>query len=158
MKISTLKRTILGLFIGYIVTSVGAAFVIHGVRTDPGGELFPFFTWSLFSRNQNIRIDFIVEITNIDGKPVEPPRNILDAKDFLGYIHSPSIVFKAAQKFGRARGHTPSLKAAFESRFMGGHKVSYQIVRLEYHPVERWRTGGVVSRRIIGKYQSGSPK
>lgn len=156
MKLPTLKRTIAGLLFGYIVTSVGSSFLMGSVTTSPVAELFPFFTWSLSSRVHKIRSEYIVEITNIDGEPIEPPRDMLDAQNLLGYDQNRAITHKAARKLGRARGGTPSLRRAFESRFMGRHTVSYRIVRVDYEPIERWRTGRVVARRILGEYRSGS--
>ena len=57
-----------------------ASYVAVALTSAPAGtiELFPFFSWSLFSRSLNERGDYTLVVRSVDGHPVNPPRFVYD--------------------------------------------------------------------------------
>ena len=129
----------------YAVLSTSAAFVITGPSTHPSRELFPFFTWSLFSKVSDSRREYHIAITALDGRIFDPPVDMRSIDVFPNYSDSRSLGYKALQNLGRslsrdAKGSDLD-RERFSARFFGDHDVDYQINRHGYNPLKRWREG-----------------
>ena len=131
--------------IAYIILSTGASFVIYGPSTHPSKELFPFFTWSLFSRVSDARKEYHIAVLTLDGETFDPPVDMRNIDVFPSFGDSRSLGYKALQNLGDAiRKGTENSdieRERFGARFFGRHDVDYQINRHSYKPLQRWREG-----------------
>ncbi|MEM7041538.1 MAG: hypothetical protein AAF543_01880 [Pseudomonadota bacterium] len=129
----------------YVVLSTSAAFNITGPSTHPSKELFPFFTWSLFSRTTDRRTEYHLTIHAIDERSFDPPVDMRKIDVIPQFGDSRSLGYKALQNLGDALddGHADSevMRERFAARFFGRHDVDYQISRHRYNPLKRWREG-----------------
>lgn len=147
----------------YVVLSTTAAFTITGPSTHPTRELFPFFTWSLFSRIVDVRKEYHLSVFTLDGQTFHPPVDMRRLDAFPQFSDSRSLRHKALQNLGNAvendDGDSATQRQRFAARFFGRHSVDYTISRHEYNPLERWRAGPLrESVEIVGRfsYEGGS--
>lgn len=135
---------VLGL-VAYVILSVSAAFTILGPTTHPSRELYPFFTWSLFSKVNEESSEFRITVLALDGQAFEPPVDMRRIDIFPAFGDSRSLGFKALQNLGRAIGKgardSDRQRKLFGDRFFGRHDVDYRISRHDYNPLDRWRDG-----------------
>ena len=131
--------------VAYVLLSVSAAFIILGPTTHPYRELYPFFTWSLFSKVSEASTEYRITVLVLDGQTFEPPLDMRHIDVFPGFGDSRSLGFKALQNLGRAirKGASDSdrQRELFGDRFFGRHDVDYRISRHDYNPLDRWRNG-----------------
>ena len=153
MRLRSLYRSILALLVGYAVLSTVGSFAIGGPRTHPSKELFPFFTWSLFSWVPDTRHLYVVEVMRIDGNALLPPKDLREIAAFDG---ESTLAYKATQELGRSRGRNESLRQTFEARYLKNRDVEYRLVRKTYNPLERWRSGEARETEVIAEFASGS--
>ena len=152
MRLRFLNRSVTIVLVGYAVISTAASFYIGGFRTQPSEELFPFFTWSLFSWVPDTRNLYVVEVIRLDGQTFQPPR---DMRDIPVFADKTTLASKATQSLGRTRGQDEALRQTFETRYLKNREVVYRLVRESYNPLDRWRNGSVDERRILGEFESG---
>ncbi|MEM9318083.1 MAG: hypothetical protein AAGA70_03645 [Pseudomonadota bacterium] len=153
MKRRSLRILIVVVLVGYPILSTGASFAIGGVKTHPSRELFPFFTWSLFSWVPEVRHHYVVEITRLNGQVFDPPIEMNEVPEFSDRT---SLAYKAVQDLGRAGGSDAGERATFEARYLGGQDVDYRIVRQSYAPLERWHGAPPDATMVVGEYSVGS--
>ncbi len=131
--------------IAYVILSVSAAFSILGPTTHPSRELYPFFTWSLFSSVHEESTEYRITVLALDGQAFEPPADMRRIDAFPAFGDSRSLGFKALQNLGRAisKGaeNSDRQRKLFGDRFFGRHDVDYRISRHDYNPLDRWRDG-----------------
>jgi len=135
--------------VGYAVISTGASFAIGGAKTHPSKELFPFFTWSLFSWVPDVRHLYVVEITRLNGETFDPP---LEMQEIPQFADRTTLAYKAIQELGRSGGSDPDKRATFEARYLKGQAVDYRIVRNSFEPLERWHTGQDSSIEVLAEF------
>jgi hypothetical protein len=131
--------------VAYALFSTATSFALFGPSTNPNRELFPFFTWSLFSDADDRKIEHGVLIEAVDGRVFNPPRDWREVKSLPLFGDSPSLGLKAVRHLGgRLRARDPAaerLRSVFESRYFGQLDVDYRIVRAVYDPMALWRDG-----------------
>lgn len=137
---------------------LGLAYVVAGLlaATQPGFEVFPFFSWFLFPvvPGDDPRYELVVE--TLEGVPVTPPRDI----QALGYIDDPKAMdlWVTTQRLGRSL-ETGSATAALavrrivEGSFLCGD-TRYAVEKVWFDPLERWETGAVRARTRIARFES----
>lgn len=131
--------------LAYATLATSAAFSITGPTTHPSRELFPFFTWSLFSQVSNARKEYHIAVIALDGQPLDPPVDMRTIDVFPSFSDSRSVGYKALQNLGKSlsKGADDSdiIRERFAARFFGRHDVDYQINRHVYNPLRRWHEG-----------------
>lgn len=129
----------------YVILSTSAAFVIAGPSTHPSKELYPFFTWSLFSKVSDRRNEYHVAVSALDGEVFDPPVDMRNIDVFPSFADSKSLGYKALQNLGDAIRNgdddASTSREHFAGRFFGDHDVDYRISRHRYNPLKRWREG-----------------
>ncbi len=146
------RRFIIFLWVGYAVLAVGSKSYLKATD-DPAVEVFPFFTWSLFSKVQDPREEFAIEVEMLDGQQFAPPVDVLELAVPRGlFRETPIAVHKSIQALAQSNGDGRRL--AFEGNYLGGHAISYRIVLYRFDPMDRWRTGNRGSPKILGHYQT----
>lgn len=131
--------------VAYVLLSTSAAFSISGPSTHPSRELFPFFTWSLFSKVSDRRTEYHIEVLALDGQRLDPPLDMRRIDAFPAFADTRSLGYKALQNLGgtlsEGAADADDKRARFAARFFGRHDVDYRINRHGYNPLERWRAG-----------------
>lgn len=131
--------------LAYATLATSAAFVISGPTTHPSKELFPFFSWSLFSRVSDARKEYQIVVLALDGQRLDPPIDMRSIDAFPSFGDSKSLSFKALQNLGKALRKSADdsdiKRERFAARFFGRHDVDYQINLHGYNPLRRWHEG-----------------
>lgn len=143
--------------IAYALFSTGTSFALHGITTSPNRELYPFFTWSLFSKADNQKIDYSVFVTSINDEQFEAPIDWRKVEELPSFHDSRSLGLKAARAVGsKTRAGAPNadaLRRTFENRYFGNHDVDYIIIRSVYNPMLLWRDGAKPDEeQVIGSF------
>jgi len=146
----------IGLFT-YLLITISTAMPLNGWSTHPGKEIFPFFSWSLFSKVSNKKFEYSLLIHQLDGETFSEPRDMRAVDGLPTFKGSRSLSYKALQNVGAdLRSKLPREETdlgVFEGQYFVGHDVDYEIVREIFDPVSRWRDGlGVLSRSTIGRF------
>jgi hypothetical protein len=102
--------------------------------------------------------DFDVRILEFQGKEIDPAPSLRDAGNFAFYDTrvDKAEYFRRIQEFGqRINSGSPQdqevLRAQFESVFLAG-PVTYEVVRLTFNPIERWKNGSVQESLSLGQF------
>jgi hypothetical protein len=155
LKRRSLHLLIVLVLVGYPILSTGTSFAVGGVKTHPTKEVFPFFTWSLFSWVPEVRNLYVVEITHMNGEAIEPPR---DMREFPDFAAEATLAYKTIQELGRSGLQDSGKLVAFEGRYLKGQHVGYRVVQYSYAPLENWHRGEPASAIVIGDFVAGLPK
>ena len=144
------------LFLTYIlIASAGLKF--HERR-----EIFPFFSWSLFTFVTDKPWRYEIEISRIDDTLYDPPANYYDLSNVFPQARARSSnVWKAAASLAQATAkELPSLaqvRTTFENRYLSGTgSVDYRVVIVIYDPLERLRSGETLKKIEIAAYTKGN--
>lgn len=120
-------------------------------------EIYPIFSWDLFSYVPNEVVDFGLRITKTGNTELEPPLYFEAAVDLLPDAQS-IVAYTNIQALGAAiRAGQPVELAA--DRVAALHlypllPVEYEIVQRRYAPLDRWRTGAVRSEELLGAFRA----
>lgn len=129
-----------------------------------GGEVFPFFNWSLFSYSANLRTNYALRLLSINGHSLPSPRLYFDMKETFVHARQRDVNLSKAvrtlvdallagdkEEVGRARG-------LIEQRYMADvSSAEYDIVDLTYDPIQRLRTGEIKGIVVLATYDK-TPK
>lgn len=126
----------------------------------PRHENFPFASWSLFSLVPGRRkeFDLILHTANDPTPGAGLPFNQADRLVF--HPHS-IVVHEVIQQLGDAAradndAAVRALRRQIEQEFVPA-VTRYDLVRVTYTPVERWRTGRVLSTNPVRSFTPGEP-
>ncbi|MEO1368314.1 MAG: hypothetical protein AAFX50_14165 [Acidobacteriota bacterium] len=126
-------------------------------------DLYPFFSWSLFTHVPNVKHDFGLLITGIDGQRLDPPREL---NAFSGRLAGAGSIraYYTVQDFGRAillrdRETADELRSLLEREYLkgAGGELHYLLVARSYDPIEKWRHGRMEQRPVVELKRDPSP-
>lgn len=127
-------------------------------------ELFPVFSWSLFSTVEETKAEFAVLVTHLDGQALEPPLEFMESKAVFRGAGSIRAYY-TIQKFGAAALRRRSeeaqrLRHVFESTYLGheGRPVEYRLIFRRFDAIERWQGGGYTFRPVAEFQTSEGPQ
>lgn len=148
--------------IAYALMSTFTAFAITGPSTHPSRELFPFFTWSLFSRVSDVRTEYSILVLALDGQIYDEPTDMRLIDALPSFSDSRALGYKALQNLGHAlrldHEGVEEKRHQFESRFFGRRDVDYLVMLHVYNPLRRWHQGEASDDvRVIGRYHHKQP-
>lgn len=141
-----LKKKLMGrkyslLIIGFICT-----YFLVGMITGFLGakEIYPFFSWNLFSYVPNMTSEYAIIVYEYDDITLSPPQLYQQAKGILRQSNSITAYY-LIQDFGRAyenkeRGEAERLQKLFEANYIEA-PAKYRLIRIFFNPLERWKTG-----------------
>ena len=126
-------------------------------QTIPGGEVYPFFSWSLFSTIPNERAVYTMEINRIGDIVYNPPLPFSETKFLFDTIHqAPTEYTTFISKLGLALDKDDEqnidLYRAKLERIFPETAYSYTVFRVEYNPVEHWKSGTYTLQRALGTF------
>ncbi|MCK5448951.1 MAG: hypothetical protein KAJ43_12450 [Gemmatimonadetes bacterium] len=122
----------------YFVAGMGMKYVVGR------SEVYPVFSWALFGKVPNEQTQFALRILAYDGSPLDDGLLFEQAEGIVAEPHS-----IAAQHAIRRLG-TAATRGTKEEEAEARHLLEqiylkpglrYEIVRVRYEPLSRWRTG-----------------
>lgn len=151
------ERIAAALLCGY----AAAALVIKAAR-PVDGEIFPLFSWSLFSTVPAQDENYGVRLLAVRGAPLATPTFFEEAR---GLVAEPESIaaFMTVQRLGVALSTDNARDAAAARRLLERHHlrglddVRYEVVRRRFDTLERWSTGALRSSEVVAVLHSTSP-
>ena len=122
-------------------------------------EIYPIFSWDLFSYVPNEVVDFGLRITKTGDTELDPPIYFEAAVDLLPDARS-IVAYTNIQALGVAiLADRPIELAAAADRVEALHlypllPVEYEIVQRRYAPLDRWLTGVVRGEELMGAFRA----
>ena len=145
----------------FVVAALAFMFVVGlGGTLLPSHEVFPFASWFLFSLVPGRQSEFDLFLHTPSDDPAATGVSFRTADGLVRHSHS--VVFhELIQQLGAAeerRDATASraLRRQIEGDFEPS-VVRYDLVRVKYKPVERWRTGRVQASAAVRSFGTGEP-
>lgn len=147
----------------WVMWAVPALLIFYffgGLATKRIGEVFPVFHWALFASFSEEVTRYEVRVVEQDGQRFDPPLRLQETEEYSQWMaashdiyHTPKVIryFGATYEAGR-EARAEELRAAFERNFLPGDEVRYQLVKLTYNPLERYRTGAVQEASVLGEF------
>jgi len=146
-----LKTGLAGFLLFYLVMAM------VGSATSPNKEIFPFFSWFLFSAVPNTGYHYNVEILEHDRQTFSPAI-AYNAADGIVLRPRDITAYQFIQKMGRT--YDSGDKAAFEilshefqRNFLRGSN-TYQLIKVYYNPVEAWH-GKSGEPKVLETFKTG---
>lgn len=132
----------------YVLVAVG------GNLFHPQGEVFPVFSWSLFSQVHNPARGVELEILEIDGERLAEPRGFFTLRERFAHAARNNMdVNKAVVSFMtrlRAGEDTTRLRRRIEEVYLGeAERVRWQVSVVAFDPLERHRSGAILGRHVL---------
>lgn len=155
---SVLKTTMAVLVVVYVVIAY------EGGHTERH-QYFPAFNWSLFSYVNATPSLVELHVKRIGDQTFDPPVNYFELGSYFlsARNHSTQLTKNvgllawASQNGDKQRAET--LRKLIELQDLSGHGiVEYQLVRVEFNPIERWKTGRKQHETVLAEYQTGNGK
>jgi hypothetical protein len=123
------------------------------------GELFPIYTWALFSRVPNEQREFALRIRAVGCKVLESPLYFQDAGQWFRQAESISA-YVSIQKLGSAVlandiVEIDKVRRLLESVYLRGPEgVRYEVVERKFNPMDRWKYGTFRSEKSLEGFHS----
>lgn len=121
-----------------------------------GREIFPVFSWALYSEAPAVEVQYAARLLEIDGRVLSPPVELLTTRAFHA---GPDYWLDAGTvaAFGRALDEGDTARAGplrdlVEGNVLPGRKTRYEMVRRVYDPLARRATGSY-SESSLGIFQ-----
>lgn len=129
------------------VTLFFIAYFGGGLATElvPGGrEVFPVFSWFLFTKTPNVRAQYGLLVREAGGRELNPPRLYEEAD---GFVSAPRAIAAQTlfQEIGAAlkqgnESEVRRLRRLLEATYLP-LPARYDLVWVRYDPMVRWKTG-----------------
>lgn len=132
----------------------------YGFKLTLDRELFPIFSWSLFTNVPNRINDYGIRIVAIDGQPLDTPFYYEDGKGTFTAYDSAQAYFNF-RDLGRAleTGDTENateIRGYMEALYLEeAGQVSYEVVARSWDAIDRWNGGAYLSEEVIATYETG---
>lgn len=142
-----LKRYKVTALVGALLYGIIAGATLLTARTGAQTEIFPIFSWDLFSTVPNTRIDHVLVIDALDGRDLDTAAELStlqdDAVHYSMYAHHLVQELAAAQAAGDS-SRVEELDRALRENHLGGagRAVEYHLERRSYDVLERFDQGG----------------
>lgn len=135
--LSTLRKGLFFLILIYF--SVGMASFLTAKK-----EIFPFFSWSLFSVVPNPSPHYEIIIHQHNGKKLASPKSLYEAPSSIVNRSSAGAKF-VIRDLGKAylednKEEVIRLRTLLEKNFLKGN-IKYELVSQVYDPIKRWKNG-----------------
>lgn len=126
-------------------------------------ELFPFFSWSLFSTSSDHRTDVTLRVRSVDGRPLAEPTLFYHLKDTFAAARDKDprlmkLLDRLAVAIRSADTRTADhLREVVELTFMREvAAIDYDLVLVSYNPIERLRSGAIDSVQVVASFKKTS--
>lgn len=147
-------------FIAAVITLYAGIGLILAVTNYDDPEIFPVFSWTLFTHIPNRVQDYGLRITALGDQEFHPPLAFEKAGKWFKAAGS-SAAYKSIQKLGAAitdedSANIEKWRELIEHIYFGGNsQVGYEIVWRSFNPMEKWRDGRHQSLKRIAVFETG---
>lgn len=130
------------------------------IRTEDE-DLYPFFSWFLFSVvPARVQEDYIIKIVEYRGSQVNPPALVEKTSGIFNKSRSLAEYFQMTRNLGVAvsQGQAEQVKRLrvhIETNLFSGKPLTYAVYRVTYSPIERFKTGQLLSSQELAIFKSG---
>lgn len=137
------------------VVALYASFLVY--QGPKGKEHFPVFKWELFSKVPDRQeVDYGFRIIEIDGRPLVFPRYFEQMPSTFDRARSPDVTHLSrsvglAVKRGDERT-AEDRRRRFETRFLAGHDVTFEVVERRYDTIERATCNCYTSETVLATF------
>ena len=143
-------RVFLPLFLAFYGV---AGFLTHSRFS--GREIFPLFSWGLYSDASTTDVQYTARLIAIDGRPLDAPVDLDELPEFHrgpDYWRDAGVVasFGEALDAGDA-AETRALRKLFEANVLTAARARYEMVKRTYAPLER-RASGTFTETTLGVF------
>lgn len=151
MTYTSLKYALLGFLLLYLILG----FAGHLFREENApDDLYPFFSWFLYVQVPNALQ------SGYDARALRPghiPVSLVDAELIPETALHPSQIHERINALGRALSAKDSAAIAktrleLESYFV--QSAVYDVVKITYAPLERWKKGIVREETVLGQFDT----
>ena len=147
----TVKTIVLVVFVAYAMMAMS----LRGSVQD----VYPVFSWMLFSFIPNPNQDYAMEILEAGSMRYDPPLKFSQSKGLFEKIqHSPTEYAPRVDRLGQALARNDVEEAARVREelevIFGNEAFRYQIFMIYADPVEYWKTGSYRVIRMLGEFSS----
>ncbi|MEI6863787.1 MAG: hypothetical protein WCK46_00230 [Candidatus Adlerbacteria bacterium] len=150
-------RTLLSIFLGlYFVIGLSTFFLFSSAHDK---SFPPFFHWFLFALvpNEHFSTQYTVRLVTYKGKALTPPELFGEANDIIGDAQT-NRARDGIRRLGKAlvAGDTAGadvVRAELEAAYFP-KDLSWQVVKITYDPIERFKTGALERVDILGTYHT----
>lgn len=158
MTSATARLSIALLLALYFVAGMSSRF-FFGENEE---RAFLVFSWSLYSRvPAAFTEEYAVRVYSVEGMPLDTPVFLDDTKGFLftdviDYHHT---LVHEVNRLGEAIENDDidgarQARLALEAYFLR-QSVDYEVTRIAYDTIERWKTGTIREAHPLARYTSG---
>lgn len=153
-KIKYLKNFI------FIYALIQFSFMVLYTPITGSFDLFPLFTWNIFRPYPDTPIwHHIIYIKNLNGDPVDPPREIIDLPEksfrnisFYNYTHRIQL-WGDAFKINDVE-KIEQMRKDFEMDFLVlNTSVEYELKKVKIHPIDFKTKGEVIESVTLGEWE-----
>lgn len=128
-----------------LVAAAVAAYAMTAVagRATARGEIFPFFSWDLFSQVPSERVQATVMLHTVGGTELDEPTTLWDSGESRGSaISGAALVSELAAALQESPERVEELRYAIEANHLPSEAV-WSVAYERFSPVERWNSGDV---------------
>ena len=136
-----------------------AYFIVAVVGHNRAGqEVFPFFTWSLFTYIPSPIARPELWVKRVGENKFQDPKPYYQLKRYFPTAsRGDSVVAKLVSRMVAAHGNARAeqfedLRILLETKYLNGKDVDYIIAVVSYEPIERWRSGAIL--KLIPVYEN----
>jgi hypothetical protein len=147
-----LKFLVFAFLAFYLSIGIGARFL-----STQEEDFYPFFSWFLFSHvPQRIQSDFAVTILEVNGETFKTPIPLENASSIYGTSRSFAQYNQYIRSLGTAikQNNTEEIERLRQLLEYGlpVKSMTYEVQELTFNPIEKFKSGAVIEKRILGKF------
>jgi len=157
LRLQRLQYTLFFILIGYCIIGITSKY------TCSKKEMFPFFSWFLFSKVPSQTItSYRIVLHTFNGEVFDPPQLFTKTSSDKVAVKS-AKAWHVIQRMGKAyemqeEEKFDELKILFEDHFLNKKASSYELVRQRYNLIEKWKTGKQIQESIVFFAAKGGSK
>ncbi len=148
-----------GFLPAFLASYAVGGFMTHG--SLGGREIFPVFSWALYSDAPRLEVQYTVRLLEVDGRALGNGRDLMSMP---GFHRSPDYWSDAGvvQNLGAAldegdEERARALRRLVEANVLPGQRVRYELVKRTFDPLER-RASGAFRETGLGEFVKDDPE
>ena len=148
-----IKILIISILIAYSIVGIILQLFVSGRN-----EIFPVFSWALFSRVPNKIIEYNIVITSVDGQPLHTVLTYNKASEWFTKSNSINAYY-VIQTLGRAvysgdANQVKEVRKYFEPLYLGDvNTVEYELIKLTIDPLKLKKYGLVENIQNLASFE-----
>jgi len=145
-------------FVEIFVPLCLAVYFVVGYTRIRTTDIVPFSAWALFVFVPNQPSVFTLQLDSLNGSALIPPERFED-----GTFTNPHDItaYYIMNRFGIAlekgdSGEVRKFRALLEENILPAKRLDWELVKITYDPLERWKTGKI-SRQSVAHFSDAGP-